>query len=95
MAGAVLFGHQRGSFTGAVEHRAGLLEQADGGTLVLDGIGDCPCRCSPCSFGHWREDRPAGSARRHSGRATGAAPVRPRSRRRASGMPSATRPSLS
>lgn len=47
MAGAVLFGHRRGSFTGAVEHRAGLLEQADGGTLFLDEIGDLPVQVQP------------------------------------------------
>ena len=35
-----LFGHMRGSFTGAVGDRAGKFEQADGGTLFLDEIGD-------------------------------------------------------
>ena len=35
-----LFGHMKGSFTGAVSDRAGKFEQGDGGTLFLDEIGD-------------------------------------------------------
>jgi len=35
-----LFGHMRGSFTGAVQDRTGKFEQSDGGTLFLDEVGD-------------------------------------------------------
>ena len=37
-----LFGHERGSYTGAHEARPGLFEAADGGTLFLDEVGDLP-----------------------------------------------------
>ena len=37
-----LFGHERGSFTGAHSRKHGLVEAADGGTLFLDEIGDIP-----------------------------------------------------
>ncbi len=37
-----LFGHERGAFTGATEARAGWFERADGGTLLLDEIGELP-----------------------------------------------------
>lgn len=39
-----LFGHKKGSFTGAVETRKGYFEIADGGTLFLDEIGEMPLR---------------------------------------------------
>lgn len=42
-----LFGHERGSFTGAVARRQGAFVEADGGTLFLDEIGDLPTEAQP------------------------------------------------
>jgi anaerobic nitric oxide reductase transcription regulator len=47
LAESELFGHVRGAFTGAVEHRAGKFEIADGGTLFLDEIGELPLTIQP------------------------------------------------
>jgi transcriptional regulator with GAF, ATPase, and Fis domain len=42
-----LFGHEKGSFTGAVMSRPGLFEMADGGTLFLDELGELPLDLQP------------------------------------------------
>jgi two-component system response regulator AtoC len=42
-----LFGHERGAFTGAVQPKAGLIESANGGTLLLDELGEMPDSTQP------------------------------------------------
>lgn len=42
LAEGILFGHEKGAFTGADRRKEGLIVQADGGTLFLDEIGDLP-----------------------------------------------------
>jgi len=42
-----LFGHEKGAFTGAMERSAGCFEQAHGGTLLLDEIGEMPQSTQP------------------------------------------------
>ncbi len=44
---SLLFGHRRGAFTGATDHREGLFTKADGGTLFLDEIGNLPPPLQP------------------------------------------------
>ena len=42
-----LFGHERGAFTGATERRQGVFEEANGGTVFLDEIGELPSDLQP------------------------------------------------
>jgi DNA-binding NtrC family response regulator len=42
-----LFGHEKGAFTGAAERRRGAFEEADGGTIFLDEIGELPGELQP------------------------------------------------
>jgi DNA-binding NtrC family response regulator len=60
-----LFGHERGAFTGAVNSHAGAFEQAQGGTIFLDEIGELPLELQPNLLGviERRQVRRLGGAR--------------------------------
>ncbi len=47
LAESILFGHEKGAFTGANERRKGALAEADGGTLFLDELGELPPELQP------------------------------------------------
>ncbi|MBL8913737.1 MAG: sigma 54-interacting transcriptional regulator [Archangium sp.] len=44
---SALFGHEKGAFTGAVARKAGVFEEANGGTLFIDEIGELPLEQQP------------------------------------------------
>jgi DNA-binding NtrC family response regulator len=44
---SILFGHEKGAFTGATERRSGVLAEANGGTLFLDELGELPLDLQP------------------------------------------------
>jgi two-component system, NtrC family, response regulator len=61
----ILFGHEKGAFTGADQARQGLILQADGGTLFLDEIGELPLKLQKAFLRVLQEGtfRPLGSKR--------------------------------
>ena len=60
-----LFGHEKGAFSGAVAARTGVFEAANGGTILLDELGELPLDLQPKLLGvlERRELRPIGSTR--------------------------------
>lgn len=65
MVDAQLFGHRRGSFTGAVDTATGIIRGVTGGTLFLDEVGDAPLDVQPklLRFLESNEVHPIGEAR--------------------------------
>ena len=67
-----LFGHERGSFTGAHSRKVGRLEMADGGTVFLDEIGELPLALQPKLLRVIEEGAfERGGGRKRSGRTRG------------------------
>ncbi len=92
-----LFGHEKGSFTGAVRRQTGKFVAADGGTIFLDEIGDMSARTQAKVLRVLQngEVEPVGAERTVTGRRAGGGgdpsrPRRPRSRPAASARTSTT-----
>ena len=65
-----LFGHEKGSFTGAVDSRKGYFETVNGGTIFLDEVGELPLgtQARLLRFRRHREIRGVVEAQRHESR---------------------------
>jgi transcriptional regulator of aromatic amino acid metabolism len=65
---STLLGHERGAFTGALQQQKGVFEEADGGTVFLDEIGELPDLEAMAEEGTFRSDRTRSAARVSAGR---------------------------
>jgi len=50
-----LFGYEKGAFTGAMKTKAGLFQAANGGTIFLDELANCPLKCRRNCFAYCRK----------------------------------------